>query len=233
MTLPRSGPEIVPMMIRALILFALLVSTMLIAVGCQVQRPVDHIHESAEFHFRYGRYDLASQEYAAIIARYPGDWRAQYGYGLSMLELNELTPARRALELAHSLRPGNDDIVDALIEVMFRQNDEQNLFSFLRDRADRLQSVKAYRQLAHYSLEMGDPDSAKVAIRTALRLDGGQTVEPYLDAATLAERIGDMDEAVRRLRQALWIDPRHELVKSRLRELGEVPGPTAALPPDA
>ena len=205
---------------------------LLFGLGCQMQRPVEKIRDRADFLYQQERYAEAAGEYAEITARYPGDWRAQHRLGLTMLELNNLTAARRALETAHTLRPGDHDVSDALAEVMFRQDDAQHLYAFLRQRAEATRSVAAYRQLAHYSLEMGDPDSAKTAIRTAIRIDGGQTVEPYLDAARLAEHLGDMDEAVRRLRQALYINPRHEVVKSRLRALGEIPGPTLALPPD-
>jgi Tfp pilus assembly protein PilF len=78
---------------------------------------------------------------------------------------------------------------------------------------------------------MNDPDSAQVAIRTAIELDDGRSVEPYLVAADLAERLGDLDLAVRRLRQAYGIDSRNDRVRERLRDLGEIPGPTLALPP--
>jgi len=205
---------------------------MMFFTGCQSQRPVESIRDRADFLFNQQRYHEAAQEYAAITARYPGDWRAQFQLGRSMLASGDLGAARQALEQAHSLRPGDDGVADALAEVMFRQDDEQALFAFLRQRAESTQSVAAYRRLAHYSLEMGDPDSARTAIRTAIRLDGGQSVGPYLDAAALAEYLGDVDEAVHRLRQALWINPRHELVNARLRDFGEVPGPTLALPPD-
>lgn len=216
-----------------LTMFTLLIAFAMLTFGCQMQRPVESIRERADFHFQQERYNEAAQEYAAITARYPGDWRAQYRLGLALTEVGELGEARRALETAHSLRPGDDDVADALAEVMFQQGDEQQLYAFLRQRAEATQSVTAYRRLAHYSMELGDPDSARTAIRTAMRLDGGQTVEPYLDAATLAEHLGEIDEAVRRLRQALWVNPRHEVVRARLRDLGEVPGPTMVLPPDS
>jgi tetratricopeptide (TPR) repeat protein len=217
---------------RPIVALILMLPLMLFAVGCEMQRPVETIRDRADFLYERERYAEAASEYAEIADRYPGDWRAQYRLGLTRMELNDLTAARRALELAHSLRPGDDDIAEALAEVMFRQDDEQHLYAFLRQRAESTQTVKDYRRLAHYALLMGDPDSARTAIRTAIRLDGGQTVEPYLDAANLAEHIGDIDEAVLRLRQALYINPRHELVNARLRDLGEIPGPTFALPPD-
>jgi tetratricopeptide (TPR) repeat protein len=78
---------------------------------------------------------------------------------------------------------------------------------------------------------MGDADSAQTAFETAIVLDEGKTVEPYLQSAEFAENLGDMDQALRRLRQAYGINPKDPRVSQRLRELGEVPGPTIALPP--
>ena len=64
-----------------------------------------------------------------------------------------------------------------------------------------------------------------------IAIDNGQTTDPYLLAASFAERLGDLDLALRRLRQAYGIDPYDENVNDRLTALGEVPGPTLALPP--
>ena len=203
----------------------------LLVFGCAMQTPVHVLRERGDAHFLRGEYEDAAANYAQVTDRYPGDWQAQYRLGTSLLETGDLTGARRALELAHSQRPGHDAVAAALAEVMFRQGDERQLFAFLRERAQSRQSAEAYRALGHYSLEMGDPDSAKIAIETAIALDDGRSVEPYLDAAALAERLGDMDAAQRRLRQAYGINPHDARVTERLRELGEVPGPSLALPP--
>src|SRR5690606_32082038 len=128
-------------------------------------------------------------------------------------------------------RPHDPEIADALAEAMYQVGDEQQLFAFLRQRAESTQSVESYLRLAHYSLEMDDPDSARIALNTAISIDNGQSVEPYLSAADFAERLGDMDLAVRRLRQAYGINPRDKRVTERLLALGEVPGPSIALPP--
>ena len=114
---------------------------------------------------------------------------------------------------------------------LFQQGDEAQLFAFLRERAESTQTVRAYLRLARYSVEMKDPDSANVALETAIALDGGQSVEPYLAAADLAADLGDPEMAVYRLRQAFGIAPHDERISDRLRALGEVPGPTIALPP--
>ncbi len=202
------------------------------AVLTACQRPVHTIRQSADFSFDHGDYDTAAAEYAEIADRYPGDWRAQYRLGLCLLEIDQPARARDALEVAYSHRPRDPCIANALAEAMFQQGDESRLFAFLRQRAKSMQSPAAYLQLARYALELGDPDSAHVALETAIVLDDGQTVEPYLAAASFAERLGDLETALRRLRQAYGIDHTDARVIQRLKDLGEIPGPTIALPPD-
>ncbi len=199
--------------------------------GCAIHRPVESMRESGDRYFARGEYARAADEYQQITDRYPGDWRAQFWLGQSLLEMDEVSRARRALEVAHSQRPGHSDIADALAEAMFRQGDERQLYEFLNERAQSTQNPTAYLRLAYYTMEMGDPDSARMAIDTAIAVDDGRSVEPYLDAAMLAEQLGDIDLAIRRLRQAYGINPYDVRVRTRLQELGEVPGPTIALPP--
>jgi tetratricopeptide (TPR) repeat protein len=214
---------------RLPVLMSVLAAVVLAA--CAAQRPTPTVRESGDLRFKRGDYLGAAVEYQEIVARYPGDWQAQYKLGLCQIQLGQLAEAERALTIAHTRRRDNADIVDALAQVMFQQGDEAQLFAFLRERAESTQTVRAYLRLAQYSIEMNDPDSANVALETAIALDGGQSVEPYLAAADLAADLGDPEMAVYRLRQAFGIDPHDGRISDRLRALGEVPGPTIALPP--
>ncbi len=198
--------------------------------GCGV-RPVETIRHSGDFRFEHGDYAGAAQEYGEIIERHPGDWLAHYRLGLCRLEMEQPGQARQALEVAWALQPRDSGIVDALAEAMYQQGDDAGLFRFVKERADLSQTVEAYLRLARYCVELGDPDSAREAFLAAIALDEGRTVEPYLEAASLAQRLGDLDGALRRLRQAYGVNPLDGRVNQRLRELGEVPGPTVALPP--
>jgi tetratricopeptide (TPR) repeat protein len=221
-------------MVNATARFATLAALLLASglAGCATSRPTEDIRASAERAVKLGDWETAAGEYELIIDRYPGDWRAQYGLGRSALQLERWAQARQALSVAHNLQPRDEVVADALAEAIFRQGDDNGLYVFLREQVDRTRSVHAYGRLAHYALEMGDVDTAKVAHDTAIELDGAASVEPYLAAAEFAQRVGDLDEAVRRLRQAHWIDPMDPRVKERLVALGEIPGPTLALPPD-
>jgi len=199
--------------------------------GCAGTRPIVTIRENGDDLMKRGDYAAAAVEYQEIVDRYPGDWRGQYKLGLCLIQLDRLAEARRALEVAHTRRPGDLDVADALAETIYRQGDDAHLFTFLRERADRLGTVHAYLRLAEYGLRMSDPDSALVAAETAIEIDDGLSVEPYLVAADVAERVGDVETAVRRLRQEYGIDPEDERISERLRKHGQIPGPTIVLAP--
>lgn len=209
---------------------AALLGTML--GGCATGRtPIESLREQGDWEFKRGHYADAALQYQQIVDRYPGDWEGQYQLGLSRLAMNEPTPARQALEIAHTRRPHDEDISDALAKALHAAGSEAQLFAFLRERTEVDATMRSYLRLARYSTEIGDPDSARAALDHAIEMDGGNRVEPYLAAAELAEQVGDREEAVRRLRQACWIDPRDKRVAQRLRDLGEVPGLSIALPP--
>ncbi len=199
-----------------------------VLTGCQ--RPIETIRQSGDFSFDRHDYNKAATEYAEITNRYPGNWRAQFRLGLCLLEIGQPARAREALEVAHTHRPRNPQIADALAEAFFQLGEESRLFAFLRQRAESMQTSGAYLRLFRYSLELGDPDSAAVALDKAIVLDDGQTVEPYLAAASFAERLGDLETALHRLRQAYGIDHTDGRVLQRLKDLGEIPGPTLGLP---
>jgi tetratricopeptide (TPR) repeat protein len=200
--------------------------------GCTAApRPTETIRTSADHYFKIGDYEAARDEYAEIVSRYPGDWDGQYKLGMCCLQTQEFSTARRALEIAHTRQPNNQDVANALAESMYRQGDESRLFAFLRQRAAETQTAEAHRQLGRYAMELNDPDSARVAFQTAIEVDNGQTTEPYIDTAALSERLGQLDDAIRRLRQAYGINPRDRRVTEKLHALGEDPTTITPLPP--
>ncbi len=75
-------------------------------------------------------------------------------------------------------------------------------------------------------MAISDPDSATIAIDTAIALDGGTTANPYIVAATFAEQLGDDTLALTRWKEAWAIDSSNTQVADALRSHGEIPGPT-------
>lgn len=206
--------------------------------GCSSgPQPVETLRTNGDRSYQLGAYDEAAGSYREITERYPGDWLAQYRLGLCELELERPAAAVRALRVAADQRPRNDDIADALAEAYMMAGDDAELDAFLRDRATADKTARGHLRLARYAIRLGDPDTARTAIATAIAIDVDPTgermpsIEPYLLAAQLAEEFGDDDEARRRLRQAYGIDPTDERAIGGLRSLGEIPGPSIALPP--
>jgi tetratricopeptide (TPR) repeat protein len=211
--------------------FILATGVMMFTTACNTRPSTTALREQGDFAYDFERYDEAAQHYGQIVEYYPGDWQGQYKLGLSLLELDRPEEARRALEVAMTSRPRDLAVADALAEAIFRTGEEGDLFTFLNGQARETQTVYAHTRVAKYAMYVGDPDTAKVAMETAIEIDGGKTAQPYLDAAIFAEDLGHLDVAVHRLRQAYGIEPTNPEVRERLIALGEVPGPTLALPP--
>ncbi|HWB18982.1 MAG TPA: tetratricopeptide repeat protein [Phycisphaerales bacterium] len=218
-------------MMRHLTILLVACSLTLALSGCQTSRPTDAIRDHGDFLFDHGQYAEAADEYTEIVHRYPGDWQAQHRLGVCLMHTNQLPQARSALETAYSARRNDSQVASDLAEVMYRQGDTNRLFALLRERAEATHSTRAYEQLADYAMQAGDPDSAKSALETAIEVDNGKSVDPYLAAADFEQKLGNLDQATRRLRQAYGINPKDPRVNDRLRQMGEVPGPTLALPP--
>jgi len=207
--------------------------------GCAPQqRPMEVIRTSGDRYFRAGNYAQARDEYAEIVAAYPGDWQAQYRLGVCCIETQQYAPARQALETAYTLTSTKDmnsqsteEVAHALAKAMFLQRDETRLFAFLRERASATKSTDAWLELGRYAMECNDPDTAKVAFDTAIEVDMGRTTAPYIEAAKLEERLGHLDQAIRRLQQAYGINPYDTRVAEMLRRLGEDPSKIKPLPP--
>jgi tetratricopeptide (TPR) repeat protein len=201
-----------------------------LVAGCG-PKPIVTLRKSGDFNFKYGNYQAAADDFGQIIERAPGDWEAQYRYGQSMMELGDLVAARHALEIAQTAVPLDDDVAFALAECYFRMNDQTRLYQLLRDRATMDGSTASWMLMSDYALKLNDVDTAKTAALNAIEVDTGRSAAPYYQAALVAERLGQRDEEIRRLRQAYGLNPDDTRVKSKLVELGEVPGPTIALPP--
>lgn len=199
--------------------------------GCVKGKSSEQLIADGDHAYRYGRYEEAAGDFKQVLDRYPGDVAANLGYARTQIALGDLGAARSALETAAASKPEDFQISLLLAEVLFKQRDTTRLYQLLRDRAVEQGNAEAWIVMARYALELDDPDTAKIAVGSALEISDDTSPEPYLLAAELAERVGDQKEALRRLRQAYGIAPNDPRLVAMLREYGEVPGPTIALPP--
>lgn len=218
---------------RRLVPNAVLFALAAIAVlgGCVKGKSSEQLLADGEHAYRYGRYEEAAGDFRQVLDRYPGDVQANVGFARTQIALGNLNAARSALETAAASKPEDFEISLLLAEVLFKQRDTTRLYQLLRDRAVEQGRVDAWIVMARYALELDDPDTAQTAVVAALEISDNTSPEPYLLAAELAERVGDQKEALRRIRQAYGLAPNDPRIDAMLREYGEVPGPTIALPP--
>lgn len=194
--------------------------------ACSARVPAESLAQRAHFNFWAENWQLAQEEYTELVDRYPDDWEYQFKLGTAALHNNDLDSARQYLSIAETLRPQDRVISLNLAETMYRQDDRDALFMFLVDRAESTQRSDDWLVLARYSLDLDDPDMARLAVQEALILDVSGSPAPHIVAAELSERMGDIDGALRSLKIAWTLDPENAQVQAMIRGLGEVPGPT-------
>ncbi len=200
-------------------------------VSCNLPPSSERLIARAEHDFDYGRVEQAEAAYREVLQRFPGDADANLGLGRCLLAMGRPSEALLPLQIAAAERPRDFEIARTLAEAYALAGERTKVYQLLRDRAVEHGRVEAWLLIGEYALRFDDPDTAGTAIVAAIELSDGREAEPYLDAARFAERIGDQAEAIRRLRQAYGIAPEDPRVIAMLREYGEVPGRTIALPP--
>ncbi len=183
--------------------------------GCQGPRPTEESIKLGTHYLEFGEWQKAADTFQGVVDRSPGNWQAEYGFGVAKGNLGDIATARRCLETANDHSPGNMEIIGALAGVMYRQGDTKQMYQLLRGAGASLGSPAPYLVLAKYAQELKDDDSAMAALRSAIEIDAGvvrpRTAEPYYEMALLQRRLGNKAEATRRLRQAYQIshtDPR-------------------------
>jgi len=182
--------------------------------------------EKGSFAMWQGRWSDAAEKYTEITHMHPGDWEAHLNLGKCLLELDDPKGAAASLEIANTVVPSNLEVSDLLAECYLVAGDENKLFTFLESQAKEQQTVRAWMRFAEYAMVISDPDTATIAINTAIVLDNGTTAKPYIVSASFAEQLGDDALAIRRWKEAWAIDQTNKQVADALRGHGEIPGPT-------
>ena len=173
-----------------------------------------------------GRWSDAATSFQKATLQHPGDWRAQYHLGQCYLEMGDATSASQSLAVAESLMPGDSEIAALYAESLLLSNEQNKLYTFLLQRAQKQQTTNDWIIFAEYTMDLDDPDSAVNAINTAIAISNGTNTRPYIIAASFAERLGDDTLAVMRWREAWVIEPSNDTISNALRAHGIVPGPT-------
>ncbi len=206
-------------------------------VGCESAKktfltpPTVKLQRDGDHEFKWGRYESAAAFYGQILDREPGNPDALEMYGRCMLELDRPAEAADAFLTGTAHRPGDRSLLFLLARAEFASGDYDRSFQLVRIWAIDNDDAEAWLLLAGFATELDDPDNARDAIERAIELDATGSAAAYLAAADLAERLGDTALALRRLRQAYGIEAENAVIADRLREYGEIPGPTVVLPP--
>ncbi|MFG0259142.1 MAG: tetratricopeptide repeat protein [Phycisphaerales bacterium JB041] len=204
-------------------------SLVLGVAGCE--RPLSQVRAGANQYYFDGMYADAQPLYQEIVDRRPGDARSNYELGRNLLAMGQTTEARERMILAYNLEPSNETYFEGMADALAAAGNEDDLFDALEHRIADRGGVADYIMLGRYAQRIGKADEAERAFLSAAEIDGGESVTPQKTLAEFYRSIGDTDAEVRRLRMMLWFDRQDAAVNSRLRELGQIPGPTFALPP--
>jgi tetratricopeptide (TPR) repeat protein len=180
-----------------------------------------------------GDYETALADYQAIVDRRPGSARAHYDLGRTLLEVDQPMRAREHLTVAHDIEPENQAYLDALADAMLQSGEIDELFGLLERRAEEGDGPAGYLRLGRAAQRLGLVDEAETAYKQAAALEPQSSAPAQRALAGLYRQIGDEAKELTRLRVLLYLEPKDEAVQDRIVELGEIPGPSLALPPES
>jgi predicted Zn-dependent protease len=204
----------------------------LAAASCQQQRALPAVQEAGDRNFKRQNFDGANTDYAEYIAREPGDPVVQLKLAKTLIELKRPADAVEHAQLAYDQRTTNNDCIETLAKALFDAGRQEDAFRLLRTVADGRGLPADHIRLGRYLALAGDADGAEHSLKQGARLDGGKTIEPQIALADFYHQIGDKQSELKRLRMALFISPNNPEIMKRIRDMGEVPGPSLALQPE-
>jgi tetratricopeptide (TPR) repeat protein len=198
--------------------------------GCG-PRPIAQIRADANYHYFNGDAQQAQPFYQEVVDRRGGNAEGHYELGRNLLALGRASEAREQMILAYNLEPANELYFDGMADAYVAAGNADDLFGALEHRIRDRGGVEDYIALGRYSQKLGHADEAERAFLSAAEIDGGQTIEPQRALAAFYRSIGDEPSEIDRLRMVLWFAPHDTGVTTRLRELGQIPGPSFVLEP--
>ncbi|MEO1584140.1 MAG: hypothetical protein AAFR96_06160 [Planctomycetota bacterium] len=218
---------------RKILLIAAAIAAMPPALlsGCEAGPSVQAMRSQGDRALDDRDYAAAAEWYEMYVSRRPIDPEVRYRLGTAYLGLKK--PIRAREEFLQGLEMDND--VDRYIEgiaaALVETGQRERLFGVLGEHARNTRQPTDYILFGKFAAIVGDPDTAEEAFLEAAKLDKGQTIPPQLALADFYGSLGDTDRELQRLRMALFLDTANEVVNTRIRNLGEVSGPTFALMP--
>lgn len=203
-----------------------------LAAGCSQERPVWKIRADADLAYEAGKYEAALPDYQQYVDIKPNDPSGQHALGKTYLALKQPKAAREHLQIAYDVVPSNDEYIESYAQALYEAGEPETLMTFLTRVTNERGTVADYLRLGRYAGRIGQADEALQALTTAARLDQGQSLEPQLALADFYRSVNDRTNEIRRLRHCLYLAPGDEGVIARIREAGEIPGPSFMARPE-
>lgn len=210
-----------------------IIGAALLSVGActSSQRSIYSVEQSAEEAYGTGQYQLAAREYAEVVQRRPGKTSTRIKLAETYLALGEPAKAREHLEIAYTIWPRDERVINNLVRAMVDSGDAPAATKLLQNHADRYGTVTDYIRLGKAYTVAGDYDRAERSLVMAAQLDRGQSDAPQVALAEMYQQAGDPDRALERWRMALYANPYNQKASEAIRSAGHIPGPTFAIPP--
>lgn len=218
-------------MSRLFMLLAIVAATLVFG-GCQAERNLHLVREMGDRNYDLGDYQAALADYQEYVTRKPDGVDVRYSLAMTEMKLNEPQLAREQFYQCLAVHPDNQVYAQGLAEALYACNEREELITFLTREARDRGRPGDYERLGRYQFLLGNVDEAKLAFITAAKLEGTKSIRPQMELANLYRTLGDKESELKRLRMALYIEPNNMEIQKRIRELGEIPGPSFVLRPE-
>jgi tetratricopeptide (TPR) repeat protein len=226
---------------RSILLAVVSILAVPLIVGCQAANQgvakvsntlaLGEIQNAAGFAEQNGDTDEAIALWTEYVERRPQQASAQYRLGRLLLAQGQAEEAADHLWIARDLKPGNLEYLDLLAEALFQAGERENMFQLLRDTLEEGGLAEGHLRMAKFSQRAGLIDEAQESLAVAAAIDGISDDRAHRALARLARQTGDTEAEINAWRTVLWFDAADTEASARLLELGEIPGPSLALPP--
>lgn len=200
--------------------------------ACTGTPPASAYREQGDIRLEAGQYPAAIENYETYLEQRPGDDTARYNLAKAYMASGEPAKAASNLRIIHTQVPGNAQYTELLAESLLDSGRKDELYRLLKSEAMDQQTMSDWLRLGQYALRQGDKDTALVALLASAKVDGGRSWEPHVALYDYYRSMGQKAEAIRRIRMAAWVAPMNAEVQKRVKESGELTGPTFALRPD-
>lgn len=201
--------------------------------GCSSQKSLGMLRAEADAALFVGDQTTALDRFEQIAARRPGDAEVRYQQGQALMALGREAEAREVLTMAYNLEPRNDVYRDALVTAMSSTAEHDELFALLERLATEKPTVENQIKIGQTAEKIGFADEAERAYIVAAKLAEPTDPRPHRALADFYRSIKNDEKELQRLRVVLGFDINDAAVRARIRELGEVPGPSFVLAPGA